>query len=70
MIHTTIATVTIILLPPFPYSEIKKNDEASGSGEYEESGSATRLYYADEVSGSGSSDHAEDDDDSYGMRLP
>ena len=70
MIHTTIATVTIILLPPFSYSEIKKHDEASGSGEYEESGSATRLYYADEVSGSGSSDHAEDDDDSYGMRLP
>ncbi|XP_067038773.1 uncharacterized protein [Acropora muricata] len=47
------------------FCEIKKNDEASGSGEYEESGSATRLYYADEVSGSGSSDHAEDDDDSY-----
>ncbi|XP_074615208.1 uncharacterized protein LOC141874734 isoform X6 [Acropora palmata] len=47
------------------FCEIKKHDEASGSGEYEESGSATRLYYADEVSGSGSSDHAEDDDDSY-----
>lgn len=70
MIHTSIATVTIFLFPPFSYSEIKKHDEASGSGEYEESGSATRLYYADEVSGSGSSDHAEDDDDDYGMRLP
>lgn len=47
------------------FCEIKKHDESSGSGydEYDESGSAARLYYADEVSGSGTSDWKEDEDD-------
>lgn len=46
------------------FCEVKKHDEESGSGydAYDESGSAS-LYYADEVSGSGSSDWKEDDDE-------
>lgn len=50
------------------FCEVKKHGQGSGSGysEYDASGSATRLYYADEVSGSGSTDDfIKDDDEDY-----
>ena len=53
----------IYLIPLF--TEAKKLKEESESG-YDESGS-TSLYYADEMSGSGSSDWKDDDD--YGKNY-
>ena len=60
----TLITI-IVSFHTFSSTEVKKHHEGSSSGYdvYDESGSATKLYYADEVSGSGSGDVKDEDED-------